>query len=76
MSDVKISIEIRIEAGTEGEARKYAAAHGIDTTCAHWQRNSSSKGGRLYVADSTPLRSAQFSKNGAGAVTPVKGECG
>lgn len=68
MSDITISIEMRIEAGSESEAREYAAAYGIDTTRAHWHRNPGSKGGRLYVAGSAPLHAAQFSKNGAEAV--------
>jgi len=55
MNDITISVEIRIEAGSESEARKYAAAHGIDTTRAHWQRNPGSQEGRLYVTDSSPL---------------------
>jgi len=69
MNDITISVEIRIEAGSESEARKYAAAHGIDTTRAHWQRNPGSKEGRLYVAGSSPLGVAQFFKYDAEAAT-------
>ena len=49
MNDIKLSIEIRIEAGSEGAARKYATAHGIDVNGAKWHRNPGEVGGRLYA---------------------------
>jgi hypothetical protein len=69
MNNVKISIEMRIEAGTESEARQYAAAHSIDVTLARWHRNSDCEGGRLYVVASTPLSAAQCSHNAAGNIS-------
>lgn len=65
MNNVKISIEMRIEAGTEIEARQYAAAHSIDVTLARWHRNSDCNGGRLYVVASTPLSAVRCSHNAA-----------
>jgi hypothetical protein len=65
MNNVKISIEMRIEAGTESEARQYAAMHSIDVTLARWHRNSDCNGGRLYVVASTPLCAVQCSHNAA-----------
>ena len=65
MNNVKISIEMRIEAGTESEARQYAAMHSIDVTLARWHKNSDCSGGRLYVVASTPFSAAQRSRNAA-----------
>jgi hypothetical protein len=65
MNNVKISIEMRIEAGTESEARQYAVAHSIDVALARWHRNSDCEGGRLYVVASTPLSAGQRSHDAA-----------
>jgi hypothetical protein len=55
MSNVTISIEMRIDAGSEDEARRYAVEHGIDVTFAKWQWNCDGKSGRLYAVASSPL---------------------
>jgi hypothetical protein len=55
MSNVTISIEMRIDADSEDEARQYAAEHGIDVTFAKWHRNCDGKSGRLYAVTSAPL---------------------
>lgn len=56
-NDIKVSIEIRIEAISESAARQYAARHGIDVQQAKWSANSDDEGGRLYAA-STVIVSA------------------
>jgi hypothetical protein len=48
--DIKVSIEVRIEADSENAAREYAASNGIDVNMAKWSPNSDDKGGRLYAA--------------------------
>ncbi len=53
MDDVKVSIDIRLEAGSERQALRYAAQHGIDTSCAKWSKNHQGDGGRLYIAISS-----------------------
>ena len=53
MDDVKVSIDIRLEAGSERQARRYAAQHGIDTSCAKWSKNHQDDGGRLYIVVSS-----------------------
>jgi hypothetical protein len=63
MNNVTISIEMRIDAGSEDEARQYAAEHGIDATYSKWQRNCDGKGGRLYVVASAPLSVARSPQN-------------
>ena len=55
MGDITISIEVRIEAGSESAARQYAAMHGIDATRAKWFANLGGKGGRLYAAAAAPF---------------------
>ena len=50
MSSITISIEVRIEADTEREAREYAASHSIDVSHARWHANTTGFGGRLYVS--------------------------
>jgi hypothetical protein len=49
-ADIKVSIEVRIEADSEDAARQYAAKHGIDVDHARWSPNGDDKGGRLYAA--------------------------
>jgi hypothetical protein len=49
-NDIKVSIEVRIEADSEGAARQYAASNGIDVADAKWSPNGNDKGGRLYAA--------------------------
>ncbi len=56
-NDIKVSIEVRIEAISESAARQYAAKHGIDVNHAKWASNGDDKGGRLYAA-STIIASA------------------
>ena len=56
-NDIKVSIEVRIEADSESAARQYAATHGIDVNSAKWAPNGDDKGGRLYAA-STIIASA------------------
>lgn len=65
MNNVTISIEMRIEAGSESAAREYAAMYGIDVTLAKWQRNCNGKGGRLYVVGSAPLSVAKHPQEAA-----------
>ncbi len=60
MSEIKISIEIRIDAGSESAARQYATAHGIDVTRSEWCPNDSGKDGRLYAAATAPFSSSHF----------------
>ena len=48
--DIKVSIEVRIEADSESAARQYAASNGIDVNLAKWSPNSDDNGGRLYAA--------------------------
>jgi hypothetical protein len=55
MSSVKISIEVRIDADSESEARQYAATHGIDVNNAKWHPNSGGKDGRLYAVATIPF---------------------
>lgn len=55
MSEIKISIEVRIEACSESVARQYAGAHGIDVRDGKWYPNHGSDGGRLYVTSTTPF---------------------
>lgn len=59
MSDIKISIEVRIEASNESAARQYAARHGIDVSRAKWFPNLGGKDGRLYAATSAPFPAIQ-----------------
>lgn len=65
MGDIKISIEVRIEAGTESAARQYAAVHGIDGTLAKWFPNPVGKGGRLYATAAMPFSIPAFPVNSA-----------
>jgi hypothetical protein len=53
MDDVRVSIDVRLEAGSERQALRYAAQHGIDTSCAKWSKNHEDDGGRLYIAFSS-----------------------
>ncbi len=53
MEQVKVSIDIRLEAGSERQALHYAAQHGIDTSCAKWSKNHQDEGGRLYIVVSS-----------------------
>ncbi len=48
-NDIKVSIEVRIEADSESAARQYAATNGIDVEQAKWSPNGDDKGGRLYA---------------------------
>ncbi len=54
MDDVKISIEIRIEAVSEFSARRYAAKCGISASEGKWYPHRGTNGGKLYVSSSTP----------------------
>lgn len=47
--DIKVSIEVRIEADSESAARQYAASNGIDLNLAKWSPNGNDDGGRLYA---------------------------
>jgi hypothetical protein len=49
-NDIRVSIEIRIEAISESAARQYAARHDIDVHQAKWSPNGDDNGGRLYAA--------------------------
>ncbi len=53
MGNVKMNIEVRIEADDESAARHYAATHGIDVSNAKWASNGVGKNGRLYTASTT-----------------------
>ncbi len=56
--DIKVSIEVRIEADSESAARQYAANNGIDVNLAKWSPNSDDNGGRLYAATTFFSRAA------------------
>jgi hypothetical protein len=56
--DIKVSIEVRIEADSESAARQYAANNGIDVNLAKWSPNSDNNGGRLYAATTFFSRAA------------------
>ena len=55
MNEIKISIEVRIEAPSESAARQCASAHGIDVDAGKWYPNHGGDGGRLYVTSTTPF---------------------
>jgi hypothetical protein len=55
MNEIKISIELRIEAPSESAARQYASAHGIDVSNGKWYPNHGGNGGRLYATSTTPF---------------------
>ena len=57
-NDIKVSIEVRIEADSESAAREYAANNGIDVNLAKWSPNSDDNGGRLYAATTFFSRAA------------------
>ena len=68
MNDIKISIELRIEANSESAARRYAAKHGINIGDAKWYPNRESKGGgKFYASTNTPfLGTVQTRQTSAG----------
>ncbi len=68
MGEIKITIEVRIEADSEGAARQYALAQGIDVTNAKWSSDFGGKGGRLYVVATTPFPNIQLPAGTAGGV--------
>ena len=49
MNNIRVSIDIRIEADSESRARRYAVKHGFDAAGARWSKNHESDGGRLYI---------------------------
>jgi hypothetical protein len=56
MDDIKISIELCVEATSESAARHYAVTHGVDTSAAKWSPDHDGKGrGKLYASTSTPF---------------------
>lgn len=58
MSHIRLSIEMRIDALSELDAREYAREHGIDTRYAKWHKNAGERMGRLYIVGGTPLPTA------------------
>lgn len=55
MDDVKISIEIRIEAASEFSARRYAVKCGISASDEKWYPHRGTSGGKLYISSSIPF---------------------
>ena len=55
MSYIRLSIEMRIDALSERDAREYASEHGIDTRYAKWHKNAGETMGRLYIVGGGPL---------------------
>ncbi len=62
MSDIKISIEVRIDADSESAARQYAATYGINVTRSEWCPNSGGKDGRLYAVATAPFTGTELSR--------------
>lgn len=54
MDDIRISIEMRIEAASEFGARRYAAKCGISVSDEKWYPHRGTNGGKLYISSSSP----------------------
>lgn len=56
MDDVRISIEMRIEARSEFSARRYAEKCGLSVSDGKWYPHRDTNGGKLYISSSAPCQ--------------------